>query len=96
MNEFGVKRLVFSSSSTVFGNPNYLPIDESHPTGQCTNPYGRTKYFCEEIIKDLCSADKVRSGVDFVELLEAVFFNIGFTYTHDPTTGLRSTFCILN
>ena len=83
MNEFGVKRLVFSSSSTVFGNPNYLPIDESHPTGQCTNPYGRTKYFCEEIIKDLCSADKVRSKVNFVELLEAVFLNYVY-YTPGP------------
>ena len=34
--------------------------DESHPTGTCTNPYGRTKYFTEEIIKDVCFAYPVR------------------------------------
>ena len=35
----------------------YLPVDEKHPTGKCTNPYGKTKYFMEEIIKDVCSAN---------------------------------------
>ena len=60
MEEFNVRKLVFSSSSCVYGNPEYLPIDENHPTGAgITNPYGRTKYFTEEIIKDLCRADKV-------------------------------------
>ncbi|KAL1512649.1 hypothetical protein ABEB36_002208 [Hypothenemus hampei] len=54
----GVKKLVFSSSATVYGNPQFLPITEEHPTGQgCTNPYGKTKYFVEEILKDLCSSD---------------------------------------
>jgi len=58
MKEFGVKSIVFSSSATVYGLPSYLPMDESHPTGQsCTNPYGRTKYFIEEILRDLCSSD---------------------------------------
>jgi len=66
MNEFGVKRLVFSSSSTVFGEPNYLPIDEDHPTGACISPYGRTKYFVEEIIKDVCKADKVLPFRDLI------------------------------
>ena len=55
-----MKRLVFSSSSTVFGDPEYLPIDENHPTGNCTNPYGRTKYIVEEFIKDVCRSDQVR------------------------------------
>jgi len=54
MKDFNVKKLVFSSSATVYGQPQYLPIDEKHPTGQgCTNPYGRTKYFAEEILKDI-------------------------------------------
>ena len=58
--EFKVRKLVFSSSSCVYGNPSYLPIDENHPTGVgITNPYGRTKYFTEEIIKDMCTANKV-------------------------------------
>lgn len=58
MKEFDCKRLIFSSSATVYGTPEYLPIDEEHTTGKgCTNPYGRTKYFLEEILKDLCQSD---------------------------------------
>ncbi|XP_060521204.1 UDP-glucose 4-epimerase isoform X2 [Cylas formicarius] len=54
----GVKKLVFSSSATVYGAPQFLPITEEHPTGQgCTNPYGKTKYFVEEILKDVCASD---------------------------------------
>ena len=61
MKEHQVYNIVFSSSATVYGSPNYLPIDEKHPTGVgITNPYGRTKYFNEEIIKDLCKSDSVR------------------------------------
>ena len=59
MMEFGVKKIVFSSSATVYGDPEYLPVDEKHPTGKCTNPYGKTKYFMEEIIKDQCTANHV-------------------------------------
>ena len=59
MMEFGVKKIVFSSSATVYGDPEYLPVDEKHPTGKCTNPYGKTKYFMEEIIKDQCAANHV-------------------------------------
>ncbi|XP_072170286.1 UDP-glucose 4-epimerase-like isoform X2 [Diadema setosum] len=51
--------IIFSSSATVYGNPDYLPIDEKHSVGQgITNPYGRTKYFIEEILKDLSKAEK--------------------------------------
>ncbi|CAH1774826.1 unnamed protein product, partial [Owenia fusiformis] len=57
MKKFGVKNLVFSSSATVYGEPQYLPLDEKHPVGGATNPYGKTKYFIEEIIKDLCTAE---------------------------------------
>ncbi|KAK9873747.1 hypothetical protein WA026_002102 [Henosepilachna vigintioctopunctata] len=57
MQENGVKNLVYSSSATVYGLPQFLPLTENHPTGQgCTNPYGKTKYFVEEIGKDLCNA----------------------------------------
>lgn len=60
MNDFNVKSLVFSSSATVYGIPQFLPITEEHPTGQgCTNPYGKSKYFVEEILKDLCVSDEV-------------------------------------
>lgn len=60
MQNNGVKKLVFSSSATVYGIPKFLPITEEHPTGQdCTNPYGKTKYFVEEILKDVCTSDPV-------------------------------------
>lgn len=58
MRAHSVRRLIFSSSATVYGFPDYLPIDETHSTGRnCTNPYGRTKYFIEEILKDLCQSE---------------------------------------
>ncbi|XP_013392984.1 UDP-glucose 4-epimerase-like isoform X8 [Lingula anatina] len=58
MKKYQVKNLVFSSSAAVYGVPQYLPIDEKHPTGGCTSPYGRTKLFIEEMIKDICHSDK--------------------------------------
>jgi UDP-glucose 4-epimerase len=51
-----VKKLVFSSSATVYGDPQYLPIDESHPLAP-TNPYGRTKLQIEQILEDVALAD---------------------------------------
>lgn len=58
MQEYDVYFLVFSSSSKVYGTPQYLPLDEQHPTGNCTNPYGRTKYMVEQILQDMCSINK--------------------------------------
>ena len=56
MKENDVKNLVFSSSATVYGEPKYLPIDESHPL-MAINPYGRSKLHVEEILKDLAFSD---------------------------------------
>ena len=56
MRETGVKRLIFSSSSTVYGTPETLPLTEETPTGKATNPYGRTKLHIEEILADVCRA----------------------------------------
>lgn len=56
MAEFGVKHLVFSSSATVYGNPASLPIREDFPLS-ATNPYGRTKLFIEEMLRDLYASD---------------------------------------
>ena len=56
MIEFGLKRLVFSSSATVYGNPAKVPITEDFPLS-CTNPYGRTKLMIEDILRDLHVAD---------------------------------------
>ena len=57
MKEFNCKKIVFSSSATVYGDPHTTPIKEDFPTGATTNPYGRTKYFIEEILKDLYISD---------------------------------------
>lgn len=56
MQENQIKSLVFSSSATVYGEPQYLPIDEDHPTS-ATNPYGRTKLHIEEMLRDLACSD---------------------------------------
>ena len=56
MQEFNVKKLVFSSSATVYGNPKTLPIKEDFPLST-TNPYGTTKLMIEEILKDLYHSD---------------------------------------
>ena len=56
MQTVGVKTIVFSSSATVYGEPQYLPYDEEHPTS-ATNPYGRSKLHIEEILADLSRAE---------------------------------------
>lgn len=56
MQDVGVHTLVFSSSATVYGDPQVLPIDEEHPTA-ATNPYGRTKLHIEEMLEDLAKSD---------------------------------------
>lgn len=57
MSEFKVRNIVFSSSATVYGDPKTVPIRENFPAGATTNPYGRTKYMIEEILKDLHRAE---------------------------------------
>ena len=57
MDKAGCKKLVFSSSATVYGSKNPSPIREDMPTGGTTNPYGTTKYFIEQILQDLCISD---------------------------------------
>ncbi len=56
MRKYGVKKLVFSSSATVYGDPHTVPITEDFPVSP-TNPYGRSKLMVEEICRDLCVAD---------------------------------------
>lgn len=63
MRNAGVTRLIFSSSSTVYGTPETLPLREDFPTGEATNPYGRTKLQIEEILADCCKADSALSVV---------------------------------
>jgi len=56
MQEYNCKKIVFSSSATVYGDPHTTPIKEDFPLS-CTNPYGRTKLFIEEILRDVHRAD---------------------------------------
>ncbi len=62
MQDTGVARIVFSSSATVYGIPLYIPYDEVHPLAP-VNPYGRTKFFIEEIIRDWITAGNGQSAV---------------------------------
>ena len=57
MNEFNVKKIIFSSSATVYGDPLKLPITEDMEVGKTTNPYGTSKFFIERILNDIYISD---------------------------------------
>ena len=57
MRDHGVKQIIFSSSATVYSGDNDMPLYETSRTGSCTNPYGWTKYVCEQILRDCVVAD---------------------------------------
>jgi UDP-glucose 4-epimerase len=58
MKEYGVKKIIFSSSATVYGFPEQVPLVEACRTGGTTNPYGTSKLFMEQILKDVASSDR--------------------------------------
>lgn len=60
MLEFGVKKFIFSSTAAVFGEPDYVPIDEAHPN-RPLNPYGRSKWMIEQVLADYDKAFDFRS-----------------------------------
>ena len=57
MRKYGVKKFIFSSSATVYGEPERIPLTEEYKTGGTTNPYGTTKLFIEQILKDIYKSD---------------------------------------
>ncbi len=61
--ERGVKKIIFSSSATVYGDPEIIPITEECPKGEITNPYGRTKSIFEDILMDTAGADSELTAV---------------------------------
>jgi len=63
MAAHNVKRIIFSSSATVYSGDNTMPLQETSRTGSCTNPYGWTKYMGEQILRDIAFADKEWSVV---------------------------------
>ena len=72
MPQFDVKGIVFSSSCTVYGQPDILPVDESAPIKPALSPYGNTKQICEEIINDT-----IHAGAPFRAILLRYFNPIG-------------------
>jgi len=85
MKTHGVTQLVFSSSCTVYGDPEHLPITEDHPTGNVTNVYGRTKYFIEEMLKDLSRADPDKWNVISLRYFNPVGAHPSGMMGEDPT-----------
>lgn len=57
LDSAGVKNIIFSSSATVYGEPDKIPVSEDSPRGICTNPYGWTKWMIEQILTDLQISD---------------------------------------
>ena len=57
LGKHGVKKIIFSSSATVYSGDNEMPLRETSKTGNCTNPYGWTKYMGEQILRDIAKAD---------------------------------------
>ncbi len=72
MLENGCKKIVFSSSATVYGSPDKCPITEDMRTGNCSNPYGWTKYMIEQILSGVCVANP-----DFEVVLLRYFNPVG-------------------
>ena len=58
MKQIGMKKIIFSSSATVYSADNEMPLRESSRTGNCTNPYGWTKFMTEQILSGMANADK--------------------------------------
>ena len=74
MADNGVKNFVFSSSATVYGDPHTVPILEDFPL-QATNPYGRTKLFIEDILRDVAAADRLNKVQQLWKIAILRYFN---------------------
>lgn len=72
MEKHDVKKLIFSSSASVYSNENEMPITEKSTTGNCSTPYGWTKYMCEQILTDIAAA-----GPDWSVIILRYFNPIG-------------------
>ncbi len=88
MRAHDVKKIIFSSSATVYSSDNDMPLYETSRTGKCTNPYGWTKYMCEQILRDYVKADPSWS----VALLR--YFNLSAHIRADLSARIRRAFRI--
>lgn len=69
MKYFKIQNLVFSSSSTVYGQPDKLPVTEHTPFKTAQSPYGKTKQMCEDIIRDCCNINSSIKAISLRYLL---------------------------
>ena len=83
MKEYNVKKIVFSSSATVYGDPEILPINEDSKVGGTTNPYGTTKLFIEQILNDLYISDN-RWSISILRYFNPIGANSSGLIGEDP------------
>lgn len=83
MEANGVFNIVFSSSATVYGAPQFLPLTEDHPVGSCTNPYGKSKFMIEQMLTDLSAANK-KWNIVILRYFNPVGAHITGTIGEDP------------
>ena len=83
MEEVGMKNLIFSSSATVYSGDNEMPLRETSKTGNCTNPYGWTKYMTEQILGGMATADK-EWGIVLLRYFNPIGAHISGRIGEDP------------
>ena len=83
MKKVGMKNIIFSSSATVYSGDNEMPLRESSRTGNCTNPYGWTKYMTEQILSGMAHADK-EWGVILLRYFNPIGAHISGRIGEDP------------
>ena len=83
MKDVGMKKIIFSSSATVYSAGNEMPLKETSTTGNCTNPYGWTKYMTEQILSGMANADK-EWGVVLLRYFNPIGAHISGRIGEDP------------
>ena len=83
MKEVGLKNIIFSSSATVYSAGNEMPLKETSTTGNCTNPYGWTKYMTEQILSGMANADQ-EWGVVLLRYFNPIGAHISGRIGEDP------------
>ena len=83
VEEVGMKNIIFSSSATVYSGDNEMPLRETSKTGNCTNPYGWTKYMTEQILSGMAHADK-EWGIVLLRYFNPIGAHISGRIGEDP------------
>ena len=94
MNQVGIKNLLFSSSASIYGEPDYLPIDERHPL-KSINPYGESKIIVENILSDLVKSNKEWSIVSLRYFNPIGSHPLGMLGDNPTTSGSKNLMPII-